>query len=161
MKIIKLLPGKEPERIEVENTLEALQKEVEGNIEAVTVSTDLAILCNEEGIWLMMKPNRVIMGHHFVGPLLFVGVDGEEFCSLSEESMEFVEKRLLGEGVTMDTYAAVLGPWGNEADCIFVKAEAEITAKALAQLLGVEAGRVKLISREEYQKAMEEEKEEK
>lgn len=61
----------------------------------------------------------------------------------------------------MDTYAAVLGPWGNEADCIFVKAEAEITAQALAQLLGVEAGRVKLISREEYQKAMEEEKEEK
>ena len=35
MKIIKLLPGKEPERIEVENTLEALQKEVEGRIEAV------------------------------------------------------------------------------------------------------------------------------
>lgn len=96
MKIIKLLPGKEPERIEVENTLEALQKEVEGKIEAVTVFTDLAILCNEEGLWLMMKPNRVIMGHHFVGPLLFVGVDGEKFCSLSEETMEFVEKRLRG-----------------------------------------------------------------
>ena len=60
----------------------------------------------------------------------------------------------------MDTYAAVLGPWGNEADCIFVKAEAEITAKALAQLLGVEPGRVKLISREEYRKAMEEKEEE-
>ena len=96
MKIIKLLPGKEPERIEVENTLEALQKEVEGKIEAVTVSTDLAILCNEEGLWLMMKPNRVIMGLHFVGPVLFVGVDGEKFCSLSEEGMEIVEKRLLG-----------------------------------------------------------------
>lgn len=61
----------------------------------------------------------------------------------------------------MDTYAAVLGPWENEADCIFVKAEAEITAQALARLLGVEAGRVKLISREKYQKAMEEEEEEK
>lgn len=60
----------------------------------------------------------------------------------------------------MDTYAAVLGPWGNGADCIFVKAEAEITAKALARLLGVEPGWVKLISREEYQKAMEEEEEE-
>ena len=60
----------------------------------------------------------------------------------------------------MDTYAAVLGPWGNGADCIFVKAEAEITAEALARLLGVEPGRVKLISREEYQKAMEEEEEE-
>ena len=59
----------------------------------------------------------------------------------------------------MDTYAAVLGPWENEADCIFVKAEAEITAKALARLLGVEPGRVKLISREEYRKATKEEEE--
>ena len=96
MKIIKLLPGEEPERIEVENTLEALQKEVEGKIEAVRVCTDLVILCNEEGLWLMMKPNRVILGHHFVGPVLFVGADGDKFCSLSEEAMEIVEKRLLG-----------------------------------------------------------------
>lgn len=96
MKIIKLMPGEEPERMEVENTLEALQKEVEGKIEAVTVCPDLVILCNEEGLWLMMKPNRVILGHHFVGPVLFVGVDGDKFCSLSEESMEIVEKRLLG-----------------------------------------------------------------
>ncbi len=60
----------------------------------------------------------------------------------------------------MDTYAAVLGPWEEEADCIFVKAEAEITAKALARLLGVEACRGKLISREEYRKATKEEEEE-
>ena len=60
----------------------------------------------------------------------------------------------------MDTYAAVLGPWENGTDCIFVKAGAEITAQALAQLLGVEPGRVKLISREEYRKATKEEEEE-
>lgn len=60
----------------------------------------------------------------------------------------------------MDTYAAVLGPWENGTDCIFVKAEAEITAQAMAQLLGVEPGRVKLISREEYRKATKEEEEE-
>ena len=60
----------------------------------------------------------------------------------------------------MDTYAAVLGPWEDGTDCIFVKAEAEITAQALAQLLGVEPGRVKLISREEYRKATKEEEEE-
>lgn len=60
----------------------------------------------------------------------------------------------------MDTYAAVLGPWENGTDCIFVKAEAEITAQAMAQLLGVEPGRVKLISQEEYKKAMEQEEEE-
>ena len=88
MKIIKLLPGKEPVVIEVENTLEALQKEVEGKIEMVTVCSGLAILCNEEGIWLMMKPNRVILGHHFVGPVLFVGVDGDKFCSLTSAGRE-------------------------------------------------------------------------
>lgn len=60
----------------------------------------------------------------------------------------------------MDTYAAVLGPWEDGEDCIFVKAEAEITAQALAQLLGVEPGRVKLISREEYHKATKEEEKE-
>ena len=41
-----------------------------------------------------------------------------------------------------------------------MKAEAEITAKALARLLGVEPGRVKLISREDYRKAKEKEEEE-
>lgn len=61
----------------------------------------------------------------------------------------------------MDTYAAVLGPWENGTDCIFVKADAQVTEQALARLLGVEPGRVKLISREEYRKAMEEEEEEK
>ena len=40
-----------------------------------------------------------------------------------------------------------------------MKAEAEITAKALARLLGVEPGRVKLISREEYRKATKDEEE--
>ena len=96
MKIIKLLPGKEPERIEVENTLEALQKEVEGKIEAVTVCPDLVILCNEEGLWLMMKPNRVIVGHHFVGPVLFVGANEKGYCSLTENDVFFVENHLLG-----------------------------------------------------------------
>ena len=58
----------------------------------------------------------------------------------------------------MDTYAAVLGPWENGADCIFVKADAQVTEQALARLLGVEPGRVKLISREEYPKEEEEER---
>lgn len=61
----------------------------------------------------------------------------------------------------MDAYAAVLGPWEDGEDCIFVKADAQVTEQALARLLGVEPGRVKLISREEYRKAMEEEEEEK
>lgn len=96
MKIIKLLPGKEPVVIEVENTQEALEKEVEGKIEATPVCRGLLILCNAEGLWLMMKPNRVIMGHHFVGPVLFVGANEKGYCSLTENDVFFVENHLLG-----------------------------------------------------------------
>ena len=48
MKAIRKKPGCAPEVIEVENTLEALQNEVGGYIETVTVASDTAIICNEE-----------------------------------------------------------------------------------------------------------------
>lgn len=49
MKAIRKKPGCEPEIVEVENTLEALQQEVGGYIETVTVASDTAIICNAEG----------------------------------------------------------------------------------------------------------------
>ena len=49
MKAIRKKPGCEPEIVEVENMLEALQQEVGGYIETVTVASDTAIICNEEG----------------------------------------------------------------------------------------------------------------
>ena len=44
MKAIRKKPGCAPEVIEVENTLEALQNEVGGYIETVTVASDTAII---------------------------------------------------------------------------------------------------------------------
>ena len=49
MKAIRKKSGCEPEIVEVENTLEALQQEVGGYIKTVTVASDTAIICNEEG----------------------------------------------------------------------------------------------------------------
>ena len=43
-------PGKTPRRVNISNTLENLQKTVGGNIEAVTLASDLVILCDEEGL---------------------------------------------------------------------------------------------------------------
>lgn len=54
MKAIRKEPGCEPEIIEVENTLKALQAEVGGYIETVTIASDA----------------------------LIVGVNGEEFCDV-------------------------------------------------------------------------------
>lgn len=54
MKAIRKKPGCEPELVEVENTLEALQQEVGGHIETVTIASDVVVICNEEGVLLGM-----------------------------------------------------------------------------------------------------------
>lgn len=82
MKIVKKLPGMAAEVIDVEISLESLQKEVEGIIEAVTLVEGVAFICNEEGRLLGMQPNIIINGVDFVGPLLVVGVQGEHFSGL-------------------------------------------------------------------------------
>lgn len=48
MKAIRKKPGAQPEIIEVDNTLAALQTEVGGYIETVTIASDAVVICNEE-----------------------------------------------------------------------------------------------------------------
>ena len=57
MKAIRKKPGCTPEIIEVENTLKALQTEVGGYIETVTIASDAVVICNEEGALLGMPYN--------------------------------------------------------------------------------------------------------
>lgn len=84
MKVIRKKPGCEPEIVEVENTLEALQREVEGYIEAVTLPYGAAIICNEEGRILGLPDNCRVCGVDFVGTVLIVGTKGDEFCDVPE-----------------------------------------------------------------------------
>lgn len=96
MKAIYKAPARAPEVIEVENTLEALQKKVGGYIEAVTIAPDACIVCNEEG-WLRGMPYNITFGGvDLVGPILIVGVDGDEFCSVSRP--EFWLEQVKGGG---------------------------------------------------------------
>ena len=48
MKAIRKKPGCEPELIDIDNTLAALQQEVGGYIETVTIASDAVVICNEE-----------------------------------------------------------------------------------------------------------------
>lgn len=73
---------------EIENTLEALQQGVGGKLEAVTLASDACILCNEEGRLLGMPYNITICGVSFVGPLLIVGIAGEDFAGLTEQQVD-------------------------------------------------------------------------
>ena len=50
MKVLKYAVNKEPELINIENGLEAMQSEVDGYIETVTFpSVNAVLVCNEEG----------------------------------------------------------------------------------------------------------------
>lgn len=82
MKAIRKKPGCEPEAIDIDNTLAALQQEVEGYIEVITLPYGAAIICNEEGRILGLPDNGRVRGVDVVGTVLIVGVNGEEFCDV-------------------------------------------------------------------------------
>lgn len=82
MKAIRKKPGCTPEIIEVENTLKALQAEVGGYIETVTIASDAVIICNEEGRILGLPDNGRVCGVDVVGTVLIVGTKGEKFCDV-------------------------------------------------------------------------------
>ena len=83
MKAIRKKPGCAPEIIEVENTLEALQQEVGGYIETVSIA-DVVIICNEEGRLCGLPDNCRFVGVDFVGTILVVGRNKDEFCDVPE-----------------------------------------------------------------------------
>ena len=77
-------PGAQPEIIEVDNTLKALQQEVSGYIETVTIAPDAVVICNEKGVLLGMPYNCRFFGVDVVGPILVVGRNKDEFCDVPE-----------------------------------------------------------------------------
>lgn len=96
MKALKL-EGVTVSEIEIDNTLEALQKEVEGYIECLTlVPQKVAMIVNEEGLLHGMTVNlsaSAVAGVGIVGPAVVVGIDGDDFCDIPEEYARRVKWR--------------------------------------------------------------------
>lgn len=89
IKCLLVKPNEEPEVVEVENTLKALQGIVNGYIQAVPLSKTSDLICNEEGKLLGLEPNRPVGDDLIMGNFIIVGNDGSgEFVSLSEENIE-------------------------------------------------------------------------
>ena len=82
MRVIHKAPGQRPEIRDIPNTLEALQEAVGGYIETFTFATDACVVCNEEGRLLGLPYNCDVLGLSFCGPILIVGVSGDEFCDI-------------------------------------------------------------------------------
>lgn len=96
MQVIRKDPGKPPRLVEIPNTLKALQQAVGGPIEAVTLAQNAVIICNEEGRLMGLPHNCRFLGIDFVGTILVVGVDGDEFSGLSEADAKTVVRWLGG-----------------------------------------------------------------
>lgn len=92
MKILRVEPEKSPEIVNMDGTLEALQAAVGGYIEAVYPFDDpVAIVCNDDGKFNGMRPNRAIYDADgeimdiIAGTFLIVGLDEDNFAELSDE----------------------------------------------------------------------------
>lgn len=102
MKVLRVRPKHYPEVIDIDCSLESLQKEVEGRIQAVYPWDDeVALICNEEGKLYddcMEKLNRTLDGPYgipidiIVGTFLIVGLTEDDFGELLPEFVEKYEK---------------------------------------------------------------------
>ena len=82
IRILMKKPGELATIVEPANELKALQHLVDGYIETVTFTTDLVIICNEEGRIRGLPYNTSICGIDFYGTILLAGVKGDEFADL-------------------------------------------------------------------------------
>lgn len=92
MKIMRVEPETAPELVDMEGTLEALQAAVGGYIEAVYPFDDpVAIVCNDDGKFNGMAPNRAIYDEDgeimdiIAGTFLIVGLTDDNFGPMSDE----------------------------------------------------------------------------
>lgn len=93
LKIVLKKVDEEPKLMNIENTLEAKQKLVDGLIEVVRISDDILLVCNEEGKLENLQPNLMFDYDYIAGDCFFVGDDynNGNFKSLTDEQIEEVK----------------------------------------------------------------------
>lgn len=98
IKVIIKRPGEKPHSTWISNTLENLQKTVDGRIETVTIGTGanvdpcfetFVIICNEEGCYYGLPYNCTICRTDFVGTIVVAGVNEDEFADIPCTFQEF------------------------------------------------------------------------
>ena len=90
--IIKRPDEKKGHVTSISNTLENLQRNVEGLIETYTLFGDTIIICNEEGKLQNLPINCVCGGELFVGTIIVCGRDEAEFCDVPGEALALWKK---------------------------------------------------------------------
>lgn len=88
-------PGEAP-KVEplFDNTLEALQTEVGGKIDPITICTDLVVIVNRD--CLDLPYNCTFANMKIFGPVVLVGAKADEFASLKASTIPMLLRELGG-----------------------------------------------------------------
>ena len=100
MTVLAVLPGKAPERMDLDGSLESMQAFVGGTIQAVYPFSDpVAIVCNDEGKLMGQEHNRALRNDDgnvydiLCGPFFVCGLSEEDFASLPEDLLRKYAQR--------------------------------------------------------------------
>lgn len=91
MNVLLVRPGETPREMEIDGTLESMQKLVGGYIECAYYFPEVILVCNDEGLINGMPFNRVVWrdGQAMAaihGPFFLCESDGEKFASISKKN---------------------------------------------------------------------------
>lgn len=92
IKVARKRPSESWEFTEIENSLEALQAEVGGYIETLTVLSDTCLVLNEEGRLLDLPFNFRWGTFRFYGTVLLIGVNEDEFGDVPLTNLKILPK---------------------------------------------------------------------
>lgn len=90
MKVVMVEPGQYARIEEMDTGLESLQKAVGGLIDCAYPWEEMVcIVCNDEGLLNGMPLNRNVENYQpIAGPFFVCGIEGEDFCSLTDEQAQ-------------------------------------------------------------------------
>ena len=95
MKVLAVMPGKKPVKMELEGTLKSMQTFVGGSIQAIYPFDDpVDIVCNEEGKLMGLEYNRALYDESgaiydiICGSFFICGLGEDDFASLPEKLLE-------------------------------------------------------------------------
>ena len=88
-------PGRKPVVMLVDNSIDAMEKQVEGTIGHKMLGGGTAILYNRKANKFDHKRNTRYQGTTYLGNVVFVAVKDNQFSSLTEDQAEQIRKELL------------------------------------------------------------------
>jgi hypothetical protein len=118
MRILRIDPGKSPEILNIDDSLESMQSIVDGMIQAVYPFDDsVALIVNEEGKILGMEPNRALRDPQtgtpydiVFGTMFLCGApaDSDCFADLTEEQLSYYQEYYREPELFLQTEAGIV-----------------------------------------------------